>query len=188
MNSSCQEILEGGQFQLFGLVDPITTVSQIIHSLPKNSMQPPSATCKEEETEQFDLDLDLDDLPVALPYNYEPWSDAAIEKLRFCLLNCLGWLEHDQNYFSTEERREWLAWVAAPLRHERELNRTFDGPFSFQACCCAIGKDPEETRDQILEKHAPKTAKFIQAADARRVRMVADRIVWKVKRDRLTYL
>ncbi len=87
----------------------------------------------------------------ALPLNDYEWSDREIcALLDGALVAQLRLLADERT--SPELRRELIAWVAAPLKRMAEVVAT---PFSFQACCCAAGVDPEEMREQILRRFAP---------------------------------
>lgn len=88
----------------------------------------------------------------ALPLNQFEWSDQQMCALRDGVLVAHLRLLGDERT-TPALRADLIAWIAAPKRHEAELQYA---PLSFQACCLSAGVDFEEMRERTLYLFAPE--------------------------------
>ena len=79
------------------------------------------------------------------------WSDEQLCALREGVLRAHLHLLKDERT-TAELRAEIIEWIATPKRKVDDLRRE---PFSFQACCLAVGVDFEEMRERTLYLVAP---------------------------------
>mgnify|MGYP001160576847 CR=1 FL=1 len=87
-----------------------------------------------------------------MPLNDFSWSDQEVcAFLDGMLVDQLRLLADERT--TPELRADLIAWIAAPRRSLQALKKA---PFSFQACCAAVGVDFEEMRERTLEMFAPE--------------------------------